>query len=278
MQQDVLLRIKSDYRYLSSTNKRIADVILNDPAAFVKTSIKELAERADVSQGSVNNFANRLCGEGFAALKLSVAAELHKSTPKTDSIHSEMERRSQAICEVFKNTLACNGEQELKKAADNILAAHRITVIGIYHSAITARDFTYQLLRLGISASFISDSLMFAVSSLMMTENDLVIAISASGRSKEVVDAAQTAAANGAPVIAITSNGSSPLSRHASLTLNTAYSGIAPSDVESDEESRMSQLLVCDTICSYIRKTIDSGDTERLARLKALISSHNVED
>ena len=82
---------------------------------------------------------------------------------------------------------------ECDAAADKLLSARRVDIYGIYHSGIVAKDLSFQLMRLGIAANFVEDTLMCSVSASMLTKDDLVIAVTSSGRTKEIIDAAKKA-------------------------------------------------------------------------------------
>jgi len=76
MKQKLLRELRSNLDYMSNVERRLAEVILQDPRRFVSYSLGELAELAQVSQGSIINFANKFCGGGFPALKMEIAASL----------------------------------------------------------------------------------------------------------------------------------------------------------------------------------------------------------
>ena len=176
----------------------------------------------------------------------------------------------------FENTLKANGENALKSAVDIILNARRIDIYGIYHSGIVAKDFSFQLMRLGIAANFVEDTLMCSVSATMLSSCDLAIAITSSGRTKEIINAAKIAKENGARVISLTCNKFSPISKISDITLLTASSGMSISD--KSDEIRLSQLMVLDTLCSFLRTCIDADNRENFYRLSGILNSHSVED
>lgn len=280
---DVITEIKTQYAFLTKTEKHIADFIIAEPNAFIKASMAELALKLNVSQGSINNFSKKFCPEGFSALKLVIAACPNKNGTEPYSIISSetpvktvMELKIKESIEAFQNTHNANSEESLIKAAEYILRAKHIEIYGIYHSGIVAKDFSYQLMRLGISASFKEDSLMCAVSASMLTYGDLVIAITSSGKTKDIIDAAKIAKENGATVLTVTCNRFSPAADLADTVLYTATSGMSESD--KSDEIRLSQLMVLDTVCAYLRNKIDMGSKENFYRINKILNLHSVDD
>jgi len=62
MSRKIISELRANLGYLSSVERRIAEQILDDPKRFITFSMSELSELADVSQGSIINFANNSSG------------------------------------------------------------------------------------------------------------------------------------------------------------------------------------------------------------------------
>lgn len=283
MSKTIFTEIRTEYEFLSRVERTIADALLKDPAAFIACSIGALAKAIGVSQGSINNFAKKFSSGGFSALKLKVAQHLFSREEQpfavidsTRGVKAAMETKLSENTAAFRSTLDMNDEESLQNAVNKILAAKKIEVYGIFHSGIAARDFAYQLIQLGIPASFVSDTLMCAVSASMLDGDGLVIAVSSSGRTKEIIQAAELAKANGTPVICLTANKTSPLAKLSDHVLLTASSGQSVSG--RSDEIRASQLFVVDTLCSYVRSIIDADGRNHYYKLRDIISSHSIED
>lgn len=283
MTGNIFVELKSSYDFLTKTEKKICDALLRDPKAFIGYSMAELSRECNVSQGSINNFSKKFSCGGFAALKLEIAAglsahneKIFTAIDKKQGIKDAMELKIEENISAFKNTLQINDEVQFKAAADKIMNAEKIEIYGVFHSGIAARDFCYQLLQLGIPASYISDTLIGFVAAETLTPRGLLIAVSSTGRTKEIVEAAQIARKNNVPIISITSNKYSPLAKLSDAVLITAGSNTTISDRQN--EVRLSQLLIIDTLCSYIRSVIDTEGKEHYYKLVDIIGSHSISD
>lgn len=283
MSVNIFTELQVGYEFMTNVERRIADIILADPQRVTELSMSELSCISDVSQGSINNFAKKFSSGGFAALKLKIAGSLatHESRPfsvidSSQGLKSAMELKIEETLTAYKNTLEINDEQSLKAAAEFLRKAQRVEVYGMVHSGISARDCSYQLLRLGIPSAFVSDSLMFNVSAAMLDKQDVVVAVSSTGRTSEVLEAVKTAKENGASIICITSNKNAPIAREADVVLLTASSGMSISD--RTDEIRSSQLLVIDTLCSYIRSLADTAQQKRYLNMMEILNSHSLEN
>lgn len=281
--RNIFAQLKMDYEYLTRVERSIADLILSNPTRFISCSMAELSQVAEVSQGSINNFAKKYSSGGFAALKLRVAGCIpeYEDRPftvvdKACGVKGVMELKVQGAAAAFRNAWEVNDETVLKRTADRIMAASKVELYGVFQSAIVAKDFCYALIQLGIPAAFVEDSLMSAVSASMLDRSALVIAVSSTGQTKEVIDTVAIAKSNGVPVVCLTSNKSSRLAQMADEVLLATSSGMSISD--RADEIRMTELLLVDTLCSYIRSVIDTEGKKHYYKLKDIISSHSIKD
>ena len=110
----------------------------------------------------------------------------------------------------------------------------------------------------------------------MLGEGSLVIAVSSSGQTQDVINAVKLAKANNVPVISITSHKNSPLTELSDVVLNSSPSGNSLSMRTS--EIRISQLALTDALCAYLREKLDADGQNSYFKMKELLKLHNVED
>ncbi|MBO5206132.1 MAG: MurR/RpiR family transcriptional regulator [Clostridia bacterium] len=283
MKKSLILELQASTEFMSNTEKKIASVILSGPESFTLMSLGELESVAEVSQGSIINFSNKYAGGGFPALKMAVAASLasREETPLSiitgeDSAHTALKKGAMGISAAVQNTANINSGEGLEGLAELILKAKRIDIYGIYRSAIVASDLNMELLELGIPSSVVSDVLTCALSASLLHEGDLVIAISSSGKTRDILDAVKIAKENGAKVAVITAYKNSPLARLSDLLLIAASSG--SSHFSFEKEIRMSQLALIDAVCAYIQHRIDKDGDKRYYTAKKILELHSERD
>lgn len=283
MSKNLIAKLKTNINFLTKVEKKIAKLIIENPAEFITYSMAELADKADISQGSIINFSKKYANGGFPELKLKISACFSAFEERQFNIVSEED----TFKDVLKKTIEChsaafaltheiNDEKTLINVTEKILNAKKVEIYGIFRSAAVATDFCYQLHQLGIPASFVSDILTCSISATMLDENSLVIAVSSSGKTKDVIDAVKNAKANNVPIVSVTSNINSPLAKLSDEVLIAPASGNSISN--SSSEIRSSQLLLTDTICSYIRSKTNKINENRYFELKKILNSHNVEE
>jgi 6-phospho-3-hexuloisomerase len=99
-------------------------------------------------------------------------------------------------------------EAMINELVDAYKRGARILVMGAGRSGLVGKAFAMRLLHMGFQVYVLGETIIPRI-----RKNDLVIAISGSGRTKLIVTAAEAAKAVGARVIAITSYPDSPLAR-----------------------------------------------------------------
>ena len=283
MEDRILEQLKANNSFLSSVERMISDTILADPMRFTRYSLGELAEKIGVSQGSIINFSHKFADGGFPTLKLRVAACLSDYKEQTfhvaersDGVGTVLVKNNENLMTALRNIEAVNNEETLLSVVNRILGAKKVEIYGVYRSALVATDFCYQLLQLGISASVVSDVFTCAVSASMLTADSLVIAVSASGQTKDILDAVKLAKGNGVPVVCLTGNPHSPLVKLSDDVLIATCAGNSLSSQLS--EMRISQLALTDAICAYLQNILDENGKKYFFKLDTILNSHNVYD
>lgn len=112
-----------------------------------------------------------------------------------------------AISDVEKNSL-------IELLIDAYKRKARVLIIGAGRSGLIGKAFAMRLLHLGFHVYVLGETIIPRI-----RENDLVIAISGSGRTKLIVTAAEAARAVNAKVVAITSYSDSPLAKISDLVV-----------------------------------------------------------
>lgn len=280
MRKNVLSELESRRGFMTPAERRIADVILRDPRRLTELSMTALADMAEVSQGSVVNFSRRLVGGGYPLLKLKIA-EAVALEPISDSIgkcpemKKTLDKMLDGATRAMKNTAEVNSDETLARVSDMIMRASRVELCGLFRSAVIATDFCYNLIQMGVSATYISDALTSAASASLLTPDSILIAISLSGQTKDVIDAAKNAKENRVPIIAMTCNRTSPLASLADELLISAVSG-GVDYVGENSEARLSQMLLADAVCAYIGAKLGSREGGVQSRLRNILDSHSV--
>jgi len=70
----VLVRVRAQLGEFTGALRRVAEQVLSDPAGAARATIVELAERSGTSPATVSRFCRAMGFEGYADLRLGIAA------------------------------------------------------------------------------------------------------------------------------------------------------------------------------------------------------------
>ncbi len=270
-------RIQEKLESLSKMERKTAECMAENQDKLIYSSITELAELAGTSEATVTRVCTKLGYSGFQALKVSVAREL---VSQQEKIHEDLKADSPpevVIDKIFSSAIhtltmtrkALDGKA-VASSIDALCRARRIVVIGNGNSGAIALDAQHKFLRIGLNVSAYTDDHMQMIAVVSMTREDVLIAISHSGSSRDVAEAMQLAKENGATVISITNNGISPVSKLADIRLytysqETKYRTYAIS-------SRMAELTIIDTLYTGVSLRLGGKAIQNFEALeKALV-------
>ncbi|CAM2175640.1 RpiR family transcriptional regulator, carbohydrate utilization regulator [Paraburkholderia sacchari] len=281
----LLSQVKAIREQLRPSERKLADYIVEAPRELLDLSMTEVAQRAGVSQPTIARFCHALGFSGFREFKIrlaqAVAADLPTEMPAVYRDVSPDEPVPGVAAKVLDRTIGAlvqvrnNLSTDALGAAIDLLAkASRIEFYGAGGSGIAAQDMQHKFFRLGMPSIAYSDPHTFLMSAALLGPGDVVVAISNTGRTRDVVDAAQTALDRGAKVIAIT-HGTSPLARLASVGLHANVD--EDTDVFSPMTSRTSHLAIGDILAVGVALQRGPELTEKLASAKDIIARRRLD-
>lgn len=249
------LKIKMLYNEMGKAEKQIANWIMENPGKIISLSIVELAEQCKCSEATIVRFSKRLGLSGYQELKISLASEGGESyisthISKDDSAYQIYEKVCNDIYMSLEKTKKSLNADAISKAADAICKAKKIVVFGLGNSASVATDASHKFLRAGLNAVAYSDNHMQVIAASHLSTDDVVIAISHSGSSKDIVEALKLAKEHGASTIAITNSGKSPILKQADIVLSTTADETQYNILALN--SRIVQLAIIDSLYFYI--------------------------
>ena len=211
MDKNVYAAIQSQYSTLSKVGKRIADYILADPVHITSISIQQMAAELDIAESSIIRFCKIVGCAGFSEVKLLLAKYSPKSVrtifedlSETDSISTISESVFSRNIDTLERALQLLDFEKIEQAVGVLSRAENILILGVGASGTIAADFYIRLMRIGIRAVSLTDSHLMQIQASQCGPDTAVIAISHTGKTREIVSAVRTARECGAPTIGIT--------------------------------------------------------------------------
>ena len=251
----ILIKVKLLYDSMGKSEKKIADWLLEHSEEIIPLSITELAEKSQSSEATIVRFARRMGFSGYQDMKISFAQEsgkqvINEEISKDDSCFEILNKISNDIyCSIEMTKQIIDGNA-LEQAASAISNAKNIFVFGLGNSAPIAADAAHKFMRLGYNATACSDNHIQSIISSHAKKNDVIIGISHSGSSKDIVEALRIAKSSGAATICITNYGKSPIIKFSDIVLCTSSKETEYTILGLN--SRIAALAIIDSIYTYL--------------------------
>ncbi len=223
---DVQTRLKDSYHDFPEAMRRIADALMSDSLLGALWGIESMAERANVSIGTVARFSKRLGYRGFSEFRdaLRTACQIRSEGDPLEALEaptdpfwalSEVVRRDQDNLNRLLQTLDAT---TLDAATQLLVKAEHRLLLGRGVSHVMCQVLAFNLTQAGLPciAAITSD---FSSQVANLGSRDLLVVVSCAPFSRETVDAAAFAKRCGIPVLAFSDRKDSPLAASASVTI-----------------------------------------------------------
>lgn len=278
---DIISIVRDSYGDLRPAERRVADVVLDDIKFAVEASNAVLAQRAQVSEPTVTRFCRAIGCDGVRDFKLKLAQSLvvgalylerpEKSTGEANGMpfwNAVFGEARHALTEVERQL----SPADVEKAAELVASARNIVVFGLGGSASSlAQETQYRLFRYGLSVTAHSDPYLMRMIASTMKPGDLVIAVSATGRTREVIEAVELARHYRAKAVCITAP-DTELARTCDLSLAVAIPEYP--DTLKPTASRFAFLAILDLLSVATGYKLGPAARETLRRIKYNVLSH----
>ncbi|MGM1050654.1 MAG: MurR/RpiR family transcriptional regulator [Bacillota bacterium] len=217
MHRGVLDELQLQYQSLSLKEKEIADYIVQHKSSIQNINIRELADHTHSSTSTITRFCKKIHCDSFVDFKIRLSREAEK--PSGDS--NGFTQVQSLYNEIVNATADMMNQGDFENVVRMIKTAQRVQVYGLGSSGLSALEFKYRLMRMNITIDAMTDSHMMIRSAALLNENDLIIGLSNSGQTTEIIDALKIGKRNGATTISITNYNHTPLTDISDISLFT---------------------------------------------------------
>ncbi|WP_377160135.1 MurR/RpiR family transcriptional regulator [Roseateles sp. UC29_93] len=276
----MLERVKAALPALPPAEQRVAKLLLADPRSFASLPVSELADRSHVSKPTVVRFCRSVGYDGLADFKLKLAGSVNEGVPFVHRAVDEDDKPGDLIVKVVDNAVAAllhyrndaashAFERAIAALSETARQRQRIEFYGVGNSGIVAQDAQHKFFRLGANTFACSDGHVQLMSATMLGSGDCAVIISNSGRSRDLMDAAEIARKKGATTIIITASGS-PLAQMGQLPGQVLLAVDHPEDYDrySPMVSRLLHLIVVDVLTTGVALRLGENLRPMLQEIK----------
>jgi len=224
LDKPVLDVIRDKYVKIFSAEKKVADFVLNHPQDAVNSNVTQLAKRSGVSDATVTRMCRHLGYKGYYQFRLMLAKDIGRDVDIKEEIELQKEANPVAkIFEQYANSIISVGANlnvdDFKQCANLIKSSHNVLVIAVGNTMPLALYTGFRLERMGVHAYYNVLPEYFLNHINLADPNDIVLAISQSGSSRQIVQGMELAKKKGLKRIAITGYRQSPVSSLADFVL-----------------------------------------------------------
>jgi RpiR family carbohydrate utilization transcriptional regulator len=271
-QTGTLIRLRGFYPSLKTALRKVADVILKQPEMAIYASVNEVAAAATVSEATVMRFCRILGFKGFQDFKIALAREMViPSPPLPEEIGGE--DAAAVVRQVFQtngaalqDTLEILEIETMQEAAQLLLNARQVIVAGVGGSGPAVAYASNRFLLLGLKAYMYTDFYLMLMAASLLSREDVVLAISNLGTTREILETVGIAREKGARVMCITNNSLSPLARACNPVLATASREMTLP--EEAVASLVCQISILDALFALIAQARGAQSRETLAGME----------
>lgn len=280
-QSPILTEIAAAIPKLRKSEVKVAEYVLKSPQQVMHMRIVDLAQEAQVSEPTIVRFCRGIGCNGFQEFKVRIAQEMAVANnigqfaiAEDDSIENICDKIADTTIQRLHQVKSQLKTTQVAKVANAISAARRVEFYGFGASGAVATDAQHKFFRLQVATAAYSDPHMQSMSAVTLNEDDVVVAISQSGRTKDLLHTVQLAQQHGAQVVSL-APANTPLSLAADLPIHI--------NIEEDTEkftpmtSRIAHLMVIDMLAVAVTQRRGPEFATHLNAIKRSIKSLRLE-
>lgn len=276
---NVLQFIKQNYDSFTEREKLIADYLLLEAKEnIISMSAKDIAEAAKTSAPTVVRFAKKIGFNSLNEMKLKLSISLNKEDESIEFQYLDNDLSTKNIIYGIKNsidsimeqTVSILNEECLDNAIELLINAKNIYIFSVGVSGLVGQDFYYKLTRINKRCVCSTDTHLQITSAALIEEDDVALAISYSGETKEVIKCVENVKERKVPVIAITkASVNNAIADLSDIVLRIP--AVEKSLREGAISSRISQLAIIDMLfIGMVRNNIKEVEEKLIVTRKAV--------
>ncbi|MDY3121947.1 MurR/RpiR family transcriptional regulator [Suipraeoptans intestinalis] len=266
LEREVLDVIGENYHLIFSAERKVADVILRDPQKAVDFNVSNLAKESGVSDATVVRLCHHLGYAGYYQFRIALARDLgrkqYEDSPRMDK-HDEIDQLFHEYAENIRNIGKGLDIQTMAACVYLLRSCKRVHILAVGNTCHLAEYTGFRLGRLGIRSTFHTAAEYFMNHVNLAEEGDILLAISQSGTSKQVLKGVELGKEKGLKVIAVTAYEGSPIAELADYVLYSA--GKEENFNYYKRYAHLNEVAVLDGLLSFVmnHELIESRQADR---------------
>lgn len=225
LNKTVMEVIRENYEKIFSAEKKVADYVLENPQEAVNANVSELAKGSGVSDATVVRMCHHLGYKGYYQFRLMLAKDIGRDRME-DQEAENLDNEPNAVMRIFQgyaNFMTAIGEnldiKDMKACVNLIKNCKQAHILAVGNTVPLAMYMGFRLGRQGVKCTYDIAPEYFLNHVNLADEGDIIIAISQSGSSRQVIQGMELGREKGLKMMAITGYKQSPISELADYVL-----------------------------------------------------------
>lgn len=272
--ESVLDRLSTEWHTLTPEAQKAARYVLENPTDVGVSTVREIAEAANVKPNTFVRMARQIGFEGYDDFRAPFREAIRKgavSFPERARWLQDIRKSGElgglyadmvgAALRNIEETFAAIDAEDLKVAAEAIWASRQVFTLGVGVNNSNARNFTYlastgmkQFHAIPRPGSTPVDDLAWA------DGQDVLIAMTCKPYRREVIEAVRIAREQGMTVIALSDSPASP------IILNADHGFVVGADTPQFFPSSVSTIALLETLLSFVIAVASDEIVERVEK------------
>jgi DNA-binding MurR/RpiR family transcriptional regulator len=278
---DLLGEIANQIPSFHASEVAIAEAILSNPDVSASMNISQIADKSGTSVASVVRFSKTLGFKGYPEFRMALIGQLSRQVAQGTDLHLDggitvddsaeevIRKIAYADALAIKTTAERLDVENFTKVVDVWDSANTIGIIGFASSGYVAMDLQLKLNRLGKRSVAWADLHTALTSISLLKKGDVLVAVSHSGTTLDIIDVITEFKAKGITIVLITNALRSPATAIADLVL---FTSARETTLRSGATaSRIAQLTVVDCLCVSLAQRNWSGTKVALDESRAAV-------
>ena len=211
---------------LTKSGRTVAEYLLQHAGEAQYLSISSLARECKVAEATVFRFCRALGFEGYHEMRIALAqanttgALVNQRVPEPDADTATLcEHASALLMTTINGTQNALSPEAVDRASELLRKARQVYCLGQGGSMLIANDICARFACISTKFRTAGDSHLQLVTASLMTPEDVVLFVSYSGATRDMLETLRTAKAAGAKIILLTHYEDSPGAKLADVVL-----------------------------------------------------------
>src|SRR5690554_1813823 len=259
----IMINMLKERENLSVSERAVVDYLIENKGSLKDLSVESIAKASFTSPASIVRMAKKLGYDRFKDFKVDFILANSKVEIPDDKEYKDIilvqnkenysgKTAVENNIRALEDTIRLYSESSIRKAAEMIMTSRKILLFGKGSSSLACQDFQMKLRRIDRFCIAQDDLHEQLIDVTFADQRDVIILISNSGETEEIVQAATLARENNAKIISIVRAGKSFISDVSDIVL---YSSALEGEFRSAAmTSRISQMAIVDALfteCAY---------------------------